>query len=653
MPHLPRVAPYGSWESPIAAKLIAEGGMRLSHVETCGSSIYWNELRPAEGGRCVVVRYEAGQAEDMIPPPFNARSSVHEYGGGAYLATRDAFLFSNFTDQRLYRAHKDGTVQAITPISTMRYADGIMDGQRRRIICVREDHAQAGAEPVNTIVSIDPTACEEGTVLVSGNDFYAAPRLSPDGSRLAWLTWNHPRMPWDAAELWIASIRKDGALGSAEHIAGGPNESVTQPEWSPDGTLHFVSDRTNWWNLYRLTDAGVEPVLLMDAEFGGPQWRFSASSYAFMDEDRMICTYCRDGFWRLASMETHSGHLQDIETPYTSISDLHVGDGHAVFIAGSPIEPDSVVQMDLQTYGMRILQRASSTVIDKAYISVPEPVEFPTENRLTAHALYYGPANPKYAGQPDEKPPLVVMIHGGPTSATRASLRLGIQYYTSRGIAVLDVNYGGSTGYGRAYRERLYGEWGVVDVDDCVNGARYLADRGLADPKRLAITGGSAGGYTVLSALTFRDTFKAGASHFGVSDCEALARDTHKFESRYLDTLIGAYPQERELYIERSPLHHTDRLSCPVIFFQGLEDRIVPPDQAERMVSALRERGIAVAYVPFEGEQHGFRKSQNIERALEGELYFFSKVLGFEIADVIDPVEIKNLEAVASDPSCP
>jgi len=640
---IPTVAPYGSWKSPIDAARIASAALRLSHVCAQNDAVYWNELRPAESGRCTVVRHENGAPVDIVPPPFNARTRVHEYGGGAYVIVDDAVYFSNFADQRLYRAARPGQPPIpITPRADMRYADAVPDPARNRLICVREDHSGQG-EPVNSIVSIDLARPSAGRILVSGNDFYSTPRLSPDGAALAWLTWNHPDMPWDAAQLWMAPLDENGSLGTAEQIAGGKNESICQPEWSPDGELYFVSDRTNWWNLYRRRSGQIEPVILMEAEFAHPHWLFHMSNYAFAGSDRIVCAYCRRGIWNLAVVDLTSGIMHRLETPFNTIADISADNSTAAFIGGSAAEPMSVIKLDIEHGRYEVLRRSSSLEIDPAFISVPEPIEFPTEDKLTAHGIFYRPANPDYAAPDDEKPPLLVMIHGGPTSAATASLRPTIQYYTSRGIAVLDVNYGGSTGYGRAYRERLYGNWGVVDVDDCVNGARYLAERGLVDRNRMAITGGSAGGYTTLSALTFRDVFAAGASHFGVSDCEALTWETHKFEAHYLDKLIGLYPEQRELYLKRSPIHHVNQLSRPVIFFQGLEDKIVPPNQTEKMVAALREKGVPVACLAFEGEQHGFRRSENIRRALEAELYFLSRIFGFSLADPIEPVRIENL----------
>jgi dipeptidyl aminopeptidase/acylaminoacyl peptidase len=478
---------------------------------------------------------------------------------------------------------------------------------------------------------------------VSGNDFYASPRISPDGSRLAWLTWNHPDMPWDGTELWVGAFQADGTVGDSILVAGGQDESIFQPEWSPDGVLYFVSDRTGWWNLYRWQGEQSEPLVEMEAEFGLPQWVFGMSTYAFESPQRIFCTYTGQGIWHLASVDTGTGQLTPVNCPYTSISGLRARDGQVVFAGGSATQLPAIVRYDVRTGRYQELARSGEATIDAGYISVPESIEFATEHGDSAFAFFYPPRNQDYVGLAGERPPLMVISHGGPTGATSNTLNLTIQYWTSRGFAVLDVNYGGSTGYGRAYRERLKGRWGVVDVDDCVNGARYLVKHGLADDERMIIRGGSAGGYTTLAALTFRDVFAAGASYYGVSDLEMLARETHKFESRYLDRLVGPYPEQREIYLERSPLHCAERLSCPLIFFQGLEDEIVPPNQAEMMVAILRRKGYPVAYVPFEGEQHGFRRAENIKRALDAELYFYSMIFDIELPEPIDPIEIENL----------
>ncbi len=649
-----QIAPFGSWKSPITSDLIVVGSLRLGEVRLDGDAVYWSEGRPTEGGRTVVVRRSLSDSSepsttDLTPLPFNVRTRVHEYGGGAYIVQDGTVYFSNFADQRLYQIKPNEAPQPITPEGAFRYADAVGDRLRNRLICVREDHSQNDHEPVNTIVSVSLSprdgALDAGTVLVSGSDFYAFPRLSPDGSRLCWIEWNHPNMPWDGTTLWVALVNADGSLGEPQNIAGGEAESIFQPEWSPDGELYFVSDRTNWWNLYRwnFATATPEPLCPKAAEFGLPLWVFGMSTYGFESAESLICTYSEDGVSKLARLHTRTLELTEIPTPYTSISGIQVLGSSVVFGAGSPTQPGAIAHLDLATGQITELRRSSTVDIDPGYISVPQAVEFPTANGLTAHGFFYPPQNQDFAAPAGEKPPLLVKIHGGPTAATSATFSPSIQYWTSRGIAILDVNYGGSTGYGRDYRERLKGNWGIVDVDDCVNGARYLAEQGLVDGDRLCIDGGSAGGYTTLAALAFRDVFKAGASYYGVSDLEALAKDTHKFESRYLDGLIGPYPARRDLYIERSPIHAIDRLNCPLIFFQGDEDKIVPPNQAERMVNALQAKGLPVAYVLFHGEQHGFRKAENIKRALDGELYFYARVFGFPLAEQLEPVAIANL----------
>lgn len=639
-----KIASYGSWRSPITSDLIVAGTIGLGQVALDGDDVYWIESRPQERGRNVVVRRAAnGDINDVTPLPFNARTRVHEYGGGSYLVNGGEVFFSNFADQRIFHQTLDREPRAITPEFDWRYADAVYDGSLPRLICVREDHSVAGREAVNAIVSFPLYGdIGEQQVLAGGYDFYSSPRLNHDASRLAWLCWDHPNMPWDGTELWVADVQADGSLANQQLVAGGADESIFQPEWSPQGELHFISDRTGWWNLYRWRNGNVEALCPMEADFGLPQWVFGMSTYAFCrdEENSIVCTYIEQGFSRLAILNTATGMLEKIETPYTRIEGLCAESDRAVFVAASPTEATSIVAFDLTLRAFQTLRRSSELTIDPEYLSAPQPIEFPTENNLTAHGFFYAPNNRDFPAPEAEKPPLLVMIHGGPTAATSPALRLGIQYWTSRGIAVLDVNYGGSTGYGRDYRRRLNGNWGVVDVDDCVNGARHLAEQGLVDRNRLAITGGSAGGYTVLCALTFRDVFKAGASHYGVSDLIALDEDTHKFESRYTFSLVGT---SHELYRARSPIHHTDQLNAPVIFFQGLEDKIVLPNQAEMMVEALRKKKLPVAYVAFEGEQHGFRQAANIKRALDGELYFYSRIFGFELAEAVEPVPIENL----------
>lgn len=635
-------APYGSWKSPISARSLVAEVVGLSSVRLSGESVWWVEARPSEAGRCVLMRrHPDGRLGECTPAPFNVRTRVHEYGGGAYTVAGEVAYGASFVDQRLYRVSPGQAPQPLTPEGPWRYADAVVDGPRQRLYCVREDHGGAG-EAVNTLAAVD-LGTGESQVLAGGNDFYAFPRLSPDGTCLAWTTWNHPNMPWDGCELWVARIAGDGSLGERTLVAGGAEESIFQPEWSPDGVLYFVSDRTGWWNLYRWRGGQVEALWPQEAEFGKPQWVFAPSMYAFASARELICTCVRGGTAHLARLDLDTGQAQPIANPYTEINELRAGPGFAVFIGGAPTQARSLVRLDLATGHMEVLRRSRQQLPDPAYLSVPRAVAFPTGGGRQAHGFYYPPTNRDFAGMPGEKPPLLVMSHGGPTGATSTAFEGKIQFWTSRGFAVLDVNYGGSTGYGRAYRERLAGQWGIVDMEDCANGARYLVGEGLADGTRLAITGGSAGGYTTLCALTFTEVFRAGASYYGISDLEAMARDTHKFESRYLDRLIGPYPERAELYRARSPIHFTERLSCPLILLQGLDDRVVPPNQAEMMLAAMRAKGLPVAYLPFAGEQHGFRRAETIVRAIEAELYFYGRVFGFELAEAVEPVAIENL----------
>ncbi len=655
---MPHASPYGSWKSPITTSLITSKVIGLAWPQFDGDNVYWTETRPTEGGRTVIVRRTPdGKISDVTPKGYNARTRVHEYGGKPYTVENGTMDFSNWSDQRVYRQDAGSAPRPITPLPFW-YADFAIDRKRNRMFCVREDHTarskdengklRAEALPdevANTLVLLDPNENPGGgRSLVSGNDFYSTPRISPDGSRLCWLTWNHPNLPWDGTELWVAYINNDGSLRDARLVAGGKSEPIFQPEWSPDGTLHFISDCTGWWNLYRCRDGTIEPLCPMEAEFGLPLWSFGSCAYGFKSPTRIICAYTQKGARRLARLDTTTKKLQNIEIPFTEIGTPQVANGKLLFIGASPTEPACVMLLDLATGQHEILKRSTELKIDSGYLSVPRPIEFPTEDGKTAHAYFYAPRNKDFVAPAGEKPPLIVMSHGGPTGSTSTACSLGIQYWTSRGFGVVDVNYGGSTGYGREYWQRLVGQWGVVDVDDCVNAGKYLVARGEADEKRCAIRGGSAGGYTTLCALTFRDFFKAGASHFGLSELEVFVKDTHKFESRYLESLIGPYPAKRELYRERSPLFFANRIKVALILFQGLEDKVVPPNQHRLIFEAVRKKGVPCASLEFEGEQHGFRKAENIKRVLDSELYFYSRIFGFELADKVEPVKIENLK---------
>ncbi|MEZ5932926.1 MAG: S9 family peptidase [Alphaproteobacteria bacterium] len=645
---MPSMAAYGTWSSPITPESLTEAQVGLGGVSVDHEDIYWLESRPEEAGRTVVVRRRSdGRAEDdLTPSPFNVRTRVHEYGGGAFAAMDGILLAANFADQRLYRLEPGRAPLALTPESqkTLRYADFAIDARRGIAFAVREDHRGNG-EAVNSIVRIDLDGREnEGTIVAEGHDFFAAPRLSPDGRQLAFLSWDHPNMPWDATTLWLGDLDDEGALGDVRKVAGGEGVSVMQPCFSPEGRLHYVSDESGWWTLFRLGPDGAQPLCPMAAEFAVPAWGFGQSTYGFLGEDRLLAAYLQNGRWHLATLDTASGQLDDIDLPYTSVSSLGIANGQAVMRVGAPDRPAAIIALDPASGRHRVLKTSGALTISPDLISVPEAIAFPTEGGNTAHAFYYPPKNPDYASpQGAPPPPLIVKSHGGPTGNTSDQFNLATQFWTSRGFAVVDVDYGGSTGYGRAYRERLNGRWGEVDVLDCVNAAKYLAEAGKADPKRIAITGGSAGGFTTLAALAFHDLFSAGASHYGVSDLEALAKETHKFESRYLDNLIGPYPQAIDVYKARSPIHHVDGLTSPMIFFQGLEDVIVPPNQAEMMVEALRKKGIPVAYLAFEGEQHGFRKAETIHAVRRAELAFYGRVFGFEPADGFSDLVIENL----------
>jgi dipeptidyl aminopeptidase/acylaminoacyl peptidase len=640
-----RVAPYGSWTSPITADLLLKGTvhMRNQMLRWDGPDLYWSELRPHQGGRIVVCRRSAeGVLSDVTPSGFNARTKVHEYGGGHFAVSRGSVYFTNFDDQRLYRQDGGGPPRPVTVTADVRHADMTVDDRRQLIYAVREDHTTGSPEAVNTIVALDADGRREAITIAAGNDFYSSPALSPDGDRLAWTTWNHPNMPWDGCELWVGELDRDGRVRSSRKIAGDADESILQPGWSPEGELYFVSDRTDWWNLYRARGEGDEPVCSRSAEFGAPQWTFGTRFYDFGGPDELVALYSSEHGTKLERMDLSAGRVEEVELLYTALNCVQVSGRKVAIFAGSSALAERLLIIDLDTLAQEVVKVSNPSHIDPGYLSLPKPIAFPTENGLSAHATYYAPKNHDFESPPGEKPPLIVECHGGPTASGGPTYPFQYQYWTSRGFAVVDVNYGGSSGYGRAYRQRLNGTWGVVDVDDCINAARHLVERDLVDRDRISITGGSAGGFTVLLSLTTRKFYAAGASHFGIGDLVSFVKETHKFESRYVDTLVGPYPERAGLYRERSAINFADDMSCPVILFQGLEDRIVPPDQAEMFVAACEKKRLPYTYIAFEGEQHGFRRDRTIQRTISGEQSFLSQVFEIEPADPLEPVKIEN-----------
>ena len=636
------VRPYGTWPATLGADLVAGASSpRYGNVDVERSRVRWTEARASEGGRTAVVEARAdGEIVDLTPHLANARTRVHEYGGGAVWYHGDTVFYSDFSDGRLYRL--DGTGAEPRPITpepaephALRYADGVVTPDGGTVICVRERHE--GGDVRNELVSLAADGSAEPQVIVSGHDFFMAPRLDPAGGRLAWLSWDHPRMPWDGTELWVAEL---GALDRRQLVAGSEQESVIDPQWSPDGLLHYVSDRTGWWNLYR---DGVAPLELEGAELGFPAWVFGLRSYAFLDDGRLACIVSRDAVQSLELLDPGRGALESAGLEWTacSVAAFGAGDGRVVFGAASPTTPMSLVAFDPVTGREEILRRSLDVELEPASISKPRPIEFPTRDGAVAHAFYYPPASAEWEGPEDELPPLRVICHGGPTAHSSPELELSTQFFTQRGIGVVDVNYRGSTGFGREYRRLLNGRWGEIDWQDCVAAARHLAAAGEVDPEKTWVEGGSAGGYVVLCALVFDPTaFAAGVSYFGVADAEALALHTHKFESRYLDSMIGPYPERQDLYRARSPVHFADELERPLLLLQGLDDEVVLPSHAEAMVEVLERKGIPYAYLAFAGEGHGFRKQENVRRSLEATLSFVGQVFGFTAADELDPVEL-------------
>jgi dipeptidyl aminopeptidase/acylaminoacyl peptidase len=670
-------APYGTWESPVSASALTERTVGLSLPAVDGADVYWLEERPEDAGRTALVRRRSdGSVGDVLAAlpggePIDVRSRVHEYGGGAYAVRRGVIVLSHAGDGRLYRVGVGGgrrnhvsdatapEAVPLTPAGLWRFADPVIDLDREVVYVVREDHGPAdhGAEPVNELVRVplDGSAADDPgavSVVATGTDFVASPALSPDGAHLAWIAWDHPHMPWTSSVLHLAELSADGAPVTDEVIAGGDGVSVAQPVWASAGELVHVDDRSGWWNLYRTEGLGegrerrTRALHPAEMEFTGPQWQFGPRTVAVLDDEHLVCGWTREGRWHLGAVRLANGELEEWSADWEP-QEVAAADGRVVVVAASALRPTAVLEVGrMPSHAVAeatVLRRSSELALNRDDVSVANAISWAAPDGAQAHGFFYAPASARFRGADGELPPLLVMTHGGPTSATRAVFSLAVQFWTTRGFAVLDVNYGGSTGYGRAYRERLDGRWGIVDVADCASGAEHLADAGLADRARLGIRGGSAGGFTTLAALTFTDTFTAGASRYGIGDLEALARDTHKFESRYPVGLVGPYPEASETYRERSPVHHCDRLSAPILLLQGTEDRVVPPNQAEQMAGALRAKGLPVAVVMFEGEGHGFRRAESIEAAALAELSFFGQVWGFEPAGDVPRLNVENV----------
>jgi dipeptidyl aminopeptidase/acylaminoacyl peptidase len=639
-------APFGSWASPFRIERLTDRVVFLAEARAIDGVTWWLEGRPDEGGRQVLVRRETdGTQVRMTPEGFNARCRVHEYGGGATLMSGDLVIVSDFVTGRLHKVVAPERLEVLTPEKQWRYADMTHDAAHNRLIAVREDHEPATVathgEWNNEMVAID-LATGDVSVLVAGADFYAAPRISPDGATLAWLEWRHPNMPWDGTELMVGAINADGSLGEARLVAGSREDWIAQPRWSPAGVLHFSAEPDGWMNLFREVDGRIETVTDFEAEFVGPDWIFGLCTYAFMADGGILAVARSGGRDQLVKLEA-DGALSPIDLPFSEIAGLSIDGDRIVFRAAGPDRPNSVIEL-LQDGTTKVLRRANPNVPEREDVSLPEHVEFPTAGGLTAYGNFYPPTNRSFVGLAGTLPPLIVTSHGGPTSAAFSGFATGFQLFTSRGYAVLDVDYGGSTGYGKAYRKRLELQWGIVDVEDCVAGAKYLAEQGLVDGTRLAIRGGSASGFTTLAALAFTKDFDAGCTYFGIGDLRAFVKDTHKFESRYLESLLGKWPEAKQVYLDRSPSLHAENITVPVLVQQGAEDKIVPQAEAERIVDALFERHVPHAYLLYPGEDHGFRGHDAIIRSFGGELSFYAQVFGFEPADDIEPLEIQFLD---------
>jgi dipeptidyl aminopeptidase/acylaminoacyl peptidase len=653
-------APFGSWASPIGIDLVADSAVGLEEPQPDGDDVYWLEGRPSEDGRRTLIRRTPdGATRELTPAPFNVRNRVHEYGGGSYRVDQGRVVASSFADGRLWSIDPEGLRPpvAITPEGPWRYADLRFDPFRPVLYAVRETHDPVKDLPStvrNEVVAIalDGAAGPgAGTVrvLVQGPDFVAAPRPAPDGSLLAWLEWDHPDMPWDSTRLRVAPIAADGSLGAARTVAGGAGISVTQPEWSSAGILHFVSDVTAWWNLYAFDgpagpDGPARNIAPMAAELGGPAWVFDLSTYAFTDDGAILAVARIDGGDGLVHIAP-GGAVTRADLPFTELEGLRCTGGQAVVVAAGRHDMAVLLRLDPETgEPSGVLARSLSEPLDADVLPVAEPITFPTTGGAIARALFFPPTSGACEGPEGERPPLIVLSHGGPTGSASSALSLDRAFFTSRGIAVVDVDYRGSTGYGRPYRDALKGQWGIADVDDCVAAARFLADRGSVDPARMAIRGGSAGGYTTLAALTFRpEVFAAGISLYGIADLELIHADSHKFEARYEESLVAPWDTGRQVYRDRSPIHFLDRVRAPMLLCQGLDDRVVPPTQLDAMVAAFTARGLPHVAMTFAGEGHGFRRAETKRAVYRAELAFLGRVFGFRPADDIEPMDIPGL----------
>mgnify|MGYP002640542052 CR=1 FL=1 len=638
-----QVKPYGAWESPISGESMVQSSLRLGQIQIDNDSIFWTEGRPTEKGRTVLMTWSHGASKAINPEDTDVRTRAHEYGGGAFLADKGRVFYINNRDQQIYETGELDQTRQITNAENYRYADAILDDVRQVLYVVGEDHRNP-KDVQNVLLRVALDGSGEQSVIASGHDFYSNPQLSPDGSKILFLTWDLPDMPWEGTQLWLADLSVSGDLSEPVCIAGSRTESIFQPLWDPNGSLYFVSDRNGWWNLYHYNKGQSHCILEMDEEFGLPQWVFGMSAYSVHKSGELVAICKSQQCSRLVRIDVQSGATQEIEVPYSVMDQIRVSGSTLAFIGHSETQPGAVVTIDLNSSSMCILQTSAQLDVSDENISRGELIQFESRPGEATYAWFYQPRNANYEGPSDEKPPLIVLSHGGPTAYSSQSFSLSIQFWTMRGFAVVDVNYSGSTGFGREYRERLNLQWGIRDVEDCASAAQFLVNEGYADANRLIIKGGSAGGYTTLAALTDTDVFKAGASYYGVGDLTLLAKDTHKFESRYLDGLVGAYPEEKDTYLKRSPLNHVNQLNCPVIFMQGLDDPVVPPNQAEAMVSALKQNGIPVAYLPFEGESHGFRQSKTIVKTIESEYAFYVRVFGIETSNALEPLEIINLK---------